>query len=55
MKNAKGKDAVAVSHVSSDDEEKEKLPWLWADAGCGASWWGVGPPVSGSLRLPPLL
>lgn len=30
----------------------EKLPRLWADAGCSASWWGVGPPVSGFLHLP---
>lgn len=25
---------------------------MWADAGCSASWWEVGPPVSGSPRLP---
>lgn len=43
---------MSVSCLSSDDEEKGKLPWLWADAGCSASWWGVGPPVSGSPRLP---
>lgn len=30
----------------------EKLPRLWADAGRSASWWGVGPPVSGSPHLP---
>lgn len=42
----------ALSCLSRDDGEKGKLPWLWADAGCTASWWGVGPPVSGSPRLP---
>lgn len=52
MKMAKRKRIEAVSCLSSDDKEKGKLPWLWADAGCSASWWEVGPPVSGSPRLP---
>lgn len=43
-----------MSCLGCDDEEKGKLPWLWADAGCSASWWGVDPPVSGSPCLPPL-
>lgn len=42
----------ALSCLRSDDEEAGKLSWLWADAGCSASWWEVGPPVSGSPRLP---
>ena len=48
----KGKDGESC--LSCDDEGKGKLPWLRADAGRGASWWGVGPPVSGSPCLPPL-
>lgn len=52
MSDEEGGEDVAVSCLSGDDEEKGELPWLWADAGCSASWWGVGPPVSGSPRLP---
>lgn len=52
MGKAERKGIEAVSCLSGDDEEKRKLPWLWADAGCSASWWGVGPPVSGSPHLP---
>lgn len=52
MNKTEGEEVEAVSCLSRDDEEKEKLPWLWADASCSASWWGVGPPVSGSPHLP---
>lgn len=50
MREGKGWEKVnkALCCLISDDEEKGKLPWLWADAGCSASWWGVGPPVPGS-------